>query len=117
MRAASSRPRVARYLAEETAGQCGPCVYGLASIADSLDSIAAGKNVRFETGRIARWTHQIEGRGACHLPDGAIRFVATALDVFSDHIEQHTTRGGCQQARHKPLLPLPDADHREWGWR
>ena len=42
--------RVARYLAEETAGQCGPCVYGLAAIADSLDSIAVGKNVRFETG-------------------------------------------------------------------
>ena len=109
--------RVARYLAEETAGQCGSCVNGLASIASSLDSIVAGKNLQFESGRIARWMRQIEGRGACHLPDGAIRFVATALDVFSTHLERHNVRGRCKHLRHPPVLPLPAAESREWNWR
>ena len=67
--------RVARYLAEESAGQCGPCAYGLPAIADALDAIVAGRQVEHMTGLIRRWTGQIAGRGACHLPDGAIRFV------------------------------------------
>ncbi len=34
--------RVARYLAGESAGQCGPCVFGLPAVAQALESIAAG---------------------------------------------------------------------------
>ena len=35
--------RVARYLADESAGQCGPCVFGLAAIARELCRVAAGQ--------------------------------------------------------------------------
>ena len=109
--------RVARYLAGESAGQCGPCAYGLPAIADALDSIVAGRQVKHMTGLIRRWTSQIAGRGACHLPDGAIRFVASALDTFAPELERHHSRGACASARRRGLLPLPDGDGREWGWR
>ena len=42
--------RVARYLAEESAGQCGPCAYGLPAIADALDAIVVGRQVEHMTG-------------------------------------------------------------------
>src|SRR5204863_5681873 len=34
--------RVISYLAEQSAGQCGPCVYGLRAIADAFGAIAGG---------------------------------------------------------------------------
>jgi NADH:ubiquinone oxidoreductase subunit F (NADH-binding) len=80
--------RVARYLADESAGQCGPCVHGLDAIATELERRAAGRGVDLE--RIARWTPQVTGRGACRHPDGAARFVESALAVFTDELERHT---------------------------
>ena len=109
--------RVARYLAGESAGQCGPCVHGLGAIADALDSIVAGHQVERMTGLIRRWTSQIAGRGACHMPDGAIRFVSTALDTFAPELERHHHRGACSSARRRAVLPLPDPHGREAGWR
>jgi NADH:ubiquinone oxidoreductase subunit F (NADH-binding) len=72
--------RIARYLADESAGQCGPCVHGLAAIAGALEATVRGHD---ERDRIARWSSQVTGRGACRHPDGATRFVASALEVFT----------------------------------
>ena len=77
------------YLARQSAGQCGPCVYGLRAIADSIASIADGMADARERERLARWLDEVRGRGACHHPDGATRFVASALSVFADEIEWH----------------------------
>ena len=38
---------------------------------------------------VLRWTAEVRGRGACHHPDGAARFVESALDVFSTEIDWH----------------------------
>jgi len=88
--------RVARWLADESAGQCGPCVHGLAAVAHALERLAAagGADVRPQ---LERWLGQIEGRGACRHPDGAVRFVASALAVFEDEIRRHL-RGRCAGA-------------------
>ncbi len=34
--------RIVRYLAGESAGQCGPCVFGLAALADAVDELVDG---------------------------------------------------------------------------
>jgi len=94
--------RVISYLADQSAGQCGPCVYGLRSIADSVGALAAGIAHISERERVLRWTSEVRGRGACHHPDGAVRFVESALSVFEQDIEWH--RGGrC----HAPPAGLP----------
>ena len=66
--------RVVRYLSDESAGQCGPCVHGLAAIADAFADAR-----RDRRGDLERWTAMVAGRGACRHPDGAARFVRSAL--------------------------------------
>ncbi|MBV8431286.1 MAG: SLBB domain-containing protein [Solirubrobacterales bacterium] len=100
--------RVIDYLAEQSAGQCGPCTYGLRAVADSVAALADGAQ-REERDRILRWVSEIRGRGACHHPDGAVRFVASALSVFGPEVEAHR-RGHCQG--HPAGLPLPAASIR-----
>jgi NADH:ubiquinone oxidoreductase subunit F (NADH-binding) len=105
--------RVTRYLAGETAGQCGPCLYGLAAIADALENIAAGRQPAAMARRLQQLFDEVRGRGACRYPDGVIRFVATALDVFADVVARHEANGRCV-AGEPPPLPIPAGDG---GWR
>ena len=81
--------RVIDYLAAQSAGQCGPCTYGLRAIADAMAALAAGNGRDRERDRVLRWASEIRGRGACHHPDGAVRFVASAVSVFAHEIESH----------------------------
>jgi NADH:ubiquinone oxidoreductase subunit F (NADH-binding) len=85
--------RVIDYLARQSAGQCGPCTYGLRAIADSVAALASGAAHSQERRRIERWCEEVKGRGACHHPDGATRFILSSLEVFSseivDHLEHH----------------------------
>ena len=81
--------RVIDYLADQSAGQCGPCVHGLRAIADSFAAIADGVAHERERDRLLRWTAEVRGRGACHHPDGAARFVESALSVFEAEIDWH----------------------------
>ncbi len=86
--------RVIEYLAQQSAGQCGPCVFGLRAIADAVGTLAAGAGRRDDVQRIEVWATEIRGRGACHHPDGAVRFVQSSLAVFAGEIERHRV-GGC----------------------
>jgi NADH:ubiquinone oxidoreductase subunit F (NADH-binding) len=97
--------RVIDYLANESAGQCGPCVHGLAAIADSVCAMADGVAHQRERDRVLRWTAEIRGRGACHHPDGAARFVESALSVFANELESHRS-GRCKA----PPAGLPLGD-------
>lgn len=81
--------RVIAYLAGQSAGQCGPCVYGLRAIADAVGALAAGVAHPQDRDRVLRWTAEVRGRGACHHPDGAARFVESALAVFEEDIDWH----------------------------
>jgi NADH:ubiquinone oxidoreductase subunit F (NADH-binding) len=96
--------RVSRFLADESAGQCGPCVHGLDAIAQAIASLAQGRSFDGEL-RIRRWLDQVEGRGGCHHPDGAARFIRSALDVFADEVALHT-RGKRCGGKDLHLLPV-----------
>ena len=109
--------RVARYLALESAGQCGPCFNGLPRIAAALDEVASPRPDPRAVTDIIRWAGLVEGRGACHHPDGTTRFVRSALHVFRDEIRNHSA-GRCVDPARQPFLPLPaDAalDASDWS--
>jgi NADH:ubiquinone oxidoreductase subunit F (NADH-binding) len=96
--------RVASYLAAESAGQCGPCVFGLGAIGAEFTALARGGTGEPE--RIRRWLGQVDGRGACRHPDGAARMIRSALDVFDREVSEHAN-GWCTGTSDAPVLPLP----------
>jgi NADH:ubiquinone oxidoreductase subunit F (NADH-binding) len=98
--------RVARYLAEQSAGQCGPCVHGLAAIADSLEQLVRRARHTPDDGLLRRRLAQVAKRGACRHPDGAVALVASALRVFSDELGRHLNGQRCT-GHGRPVLPIP----------
>ncbi|HJY24583.1 MAG TPA: NADH-ubiquinone oxidoreductase-F iron-sulfur binding region domain-containing protein, partial [Actinomycetes bacterium] len=87
----------ARFLAAETAGQCGPCINGLPAIASTLASLVAGDADDRDVDRMKKWCGIMPGRGACGHPDDTAGLVASALSVFEDDIAWHL-RGSCRHA-------------------
>lgn len=102
--------RVLGYLSDEAAGQCGPCTNGLGAIAQAVARIARGAAEPTVYESLARWSEIVPGRGACHHPDGAVRFAVSALNVFSDEFARHLRRGPCANCAGPAVLPIPAAD-------
>lgn len=100
--------RVVGYLASQTAGQCGPCVNGLPTIAQGLAALAHGAAGEGILDRIAEWSGLVAGRGVCKHPDGTVGFVASALEVFAEHAQRHLY-GPCGLPWRK-LLPVSASD-------
>ena len=95
------------WLADQTAGQCGPCVHGLASVSEAAATLANGTADRNVIARLARWGGQIEGRGACRYPDGAVRLMRSAIQAFAPDAKAHAAGSPCRGASGPRLLPLP----------
>jgi NADH:ubiquinone oxidoreductase subunit F (NADH-binding) len=98
--------RVVRYLAAESAGQCGPCLNGLPRIATAVAELAGSGHRRQVRADLERWAGLVTGRGACNHPDGTVRFVRSTLTVFAPEISLHA-RGRCSATDRTPFLPLP----------
>ena len=96
--------RLVRYLASQSAGQCGPCKFGLPAIAEQFELLAVGMPVRFDD--LTRWVDEIEGRGACGHPDGVARHIRSALDVFGREVSEHLA-GRCSASQRQVSLALP----------
>ena len=106
--------RILTYLAWESAGQCGPCVNGLAALSEAMERIAASKPLDGDLERVLRWIDMVRGRGACHHPDGAVGQLESALKVFRDHLQTHLSGRPCEglTAKGFPRPPAVGA-----GWR
>ncbi len=107
--------RVLTWLAGQSAGQCGPCVHGLGSIAAGMQELAEGHADPTVVDRLRRWSAQVEGRGACRFPDGAVRFLRTALAVFAEDVHRHQHGLACSPpSGDRYLLPIPDNGTEPW---
>jgi NADH:ubiquinone oxidoreductase subunit F (NADH-binding) len=107
--------RVARYLALESAGQCGPCLNGLPSIAAAMGKLAGRRPDPRVLENLSRWAGLVEGRGACHHPDGTVRFLRSALQVFAAEARLHL-KGRCTAASGRPFLPIPAGPATDADW-
>jgi NADH:ubiquinone oxidoreductase subunit F (NADH-binding) len=99
--------RVAGWMADESASQCGPCVNGLASIADTLAEVCEGRGGRDAFSDLMRWSELVRGRGACAHPDGVSTFVTSALRVFGTEFDDHAVHGACDACARRPVLITP----------
>jgi NADH:ubiquinone oxidoreductase subunit F (NADH-binding) len=100
--------RVAAWMAGQGAGQCGPCVHGLAAIAGTLSDLANGRGGPDAEARLAGWAGLVTGRGACAHPDGTARFVISGLRVFAEEFDDHARYGRCTACSAHPVLPVPE---------
>jgi NADH:ubiquinone oxidoreductase subunit F (NADH-binding) len=117
--------RLVRWLASESARQCGPCVFGLDALASALEQLVLGDAPGGRSGRvsqklgvpggrgavprIATLAGLVDRRGACSHPDGAARLVASALDVFAEEFADHARHGPCAACARPSELPRPRA--------
>jgi len=99
--------RIARYLAGQGAGQCGPCVYGLPAIADDMARLARGEGSGEDIVRLHRRLDQVNGRGACRHPDGAVNLVRSALAIFAGDVAAHGQGHPCRHWRKPTSLRFP----------
>jgi NADH:ubiquinone oxidoreductase subunit F (NADH-binding) len=89
--------RALRYLADESAGQCGPCTFGLPAMADAALSLARRQAQPRIVERLRTLAGLVEGRGACAHPDGAANLLRSALKRFPAEIDLHL-QGRCSAA-------------------
>jgi NADH:ubiquinone oxidoreductase subunit F (NADH-binding) len=82
-------------------------VHGLGAIAATVEATARGAARPGELDDLRRWCDELPGRGACHHPDGVVRFVRSALDVFAAEWDDHRRRGPCDACDLPPVLAVP----------
>ena len=99
--------RVARWLAGQSTGQCGPCINGLGALAQTVAEIAGGVAAAEATQRVARLAALVQRRGACGHPDGAVNFIISSLQTFSEEFSDHARNGPCDACARAAELPLP----------
>jgi NADH:ubiquinone oxidoreductase subunit F (NADH-binding) len=103
--------RIATYMAGESAGQCGPCVFGLPAIAADVARLAAGAPGADTRADLERRFELVSGRGACRHPDGTVRMVRSALSVFAVDAAAHAAGRPCAHRDRPSVLP-PALAHR-----
>ena len=90
--------RILGYLAEQSAAQCGPCVFGLRAIADAAGRLAGRSGTPDDLARIERWGGQLAGRGACRHPDGAAGLLQSSFKIFGEEWQRHARSRTCSFA-------------------
>ncbi len=99
--------RLLDFLAGESSGQCGSCVFGLPTLVAALADIVAGRSGRRGPSRLLRLSMELEGRGGCAHPDGAIDLLQSSLRVFSDDADRHARGQLCRREHDGGWFPLP----------
>lgn len=80
---------VLRYAAGESAGQCGPCMFGVPAVTEDMQLLQHGRLDRAGMKRLRRRLGLLPGRGACRFPDGVAGYTRSALRVFAEEVAAH----------------------------
>ncbi len=88
---------IVRWMADQGAKQCGPCLFGLPAVASDLSALSEGRASKADTTRLRERAELLPTRGACAHPDGVSRLVTSALNVFQAEAARHLT-GTCVEA-------------------
>jgi NADH:ubiquinone oxidoreductase subunit F (NADH-binding) len=89
--------RMIAYGAEESAGQCGPCMFGLPALAADWADLSRAPSASGRERLLTR-VGLLERRGACAHPDGVSRFVRSVLDTLAPEFDAHAHHT-CQKGR------------------
>jgi NADH:ubiquinone oxidoreductase subunit F (NADH-binding) len=101
--------RLVGYLAGESAGQCGPCVFGLPALAEDMALLTQGRPDPRVGPRLERRVSEIAGRGGCRHPDGAVRLVRSALSTFAEDLRCHGQGRPCRGVDQPSVFTIPPA--------
>ncbi|MEU9186034.1 NADH-ubiquinone oxidoreductase-F iron-sulfur binding region domain-containing protein [Streptomyces sp. NPDC048484] len=105
--------RVAQWLAEESAGQCGPCYLGLPAAARGLEDILNGGGpAALEA--LKQVANSVKRRGACSHPDGSAMFLESTIKAFTDDLAAHVLGNGCGRPV-EGVLPLFEGGQQPTG--
>jgi NADH:ubiquinone oxidoreductase subunit F (NADH-binding) len=103
---------VTAWLAGQSAGQCGPCINGLAAIVATLQHLQRGTADGAAIERLQHWASLVRGRGACAHPDGVAGLVTSALELFAADFADHALHGACDACTRRRILPISDRRER-----
>jgi NADH:ubiquinone oxidoreductase subunit F (NADH-binding) len=92
---------VSSWLAAQSAGQCGPCLFGTAAVARDVVRLMRGDPAPDVSTRL----RGLVQRGACAHPDGTSAFLASALAVMAAEVTAHAERRRCDRP-YLGVLPL-----------
>ncbi|GAB3964841.1 NADH-ubiquinone oxidoreductase-F iron-sulfur binding region domain-containing protein [Actinoallomurus acanthiterrae] len=77
------------FLSAESSGQCGVCVMGTRSLAETVAGLVLGAADASALDRLAGWSERLPGRGACALLDAAAALTAALLRDFPSTVADH----------------------------
>ncbi|MEP6631607.1 MAG: NADH-ubiquinone oxidoreductase-F iron-sulfur binding region domain-containing protein [Lapillicoccus sp.] len=77
------------HAAGESAGQCGPCMFGVPAVADDVRLLAQGRLDGPGLQRLRGRLGLLPGRGACRFPDGVAGYARSALQAFPAEVAAH----------------------------
>ena len=96
---------IVTWLAGQSAGQCGPCTFGLPATAEAFQRLAVSCALPDDRDRLVRWLPMLSGRGACAHPDGVVGLVRSTGEVFAEHLWQHVNGQACDGLAAMPVWP------------
>ncbi|MQY22702.1 NADH-ubiquinone oxidoreductase-F iron-sulfur binding region domain-containing protein [Nocardia macrotermitis] len=103
---------VLEYAVGESAGQCGPCMFGLPAILEDLRGVLQVRPPVGTADRLSRRLVQVSGRGACGYPDGVTGFLTSALEVFGTRSPSTETSLPVTSSGRHHVSDEPPARHR-----
>ena len=81
--------QIVQYLADSSARQCGPCLFGLDSLAEVMQRVASGRARRSDVARLERSPPRWPDAAPATTPTAPSACSARRCEVFADDLPAH----------------------------